>query len=285
MNEDKQAFMAGLAPLPIDVVSVQSQVVYGRVGNSVAVRTFETHGLHVAPVPTVLLGSVPHYDNVHGGVVPDAWFAGWLEDLVARRCLERLRLVQLGYLGNVAQAHILASWIATRRAATPALQVLIDPVIGDHANGIYVEPALVPVYRDTLLPLADGLTPNDFELALLTGMPTADMEQVVAAARSLLYGRVRWIVVTSAAPQAWPVGAMRVAVVTPTDVHVIEHPHVDAAPKGTGDLFSASLATELLAGTPLEAAARNACNAVVAAVRLTHQQHSAELLLPSLAQV
>ncbi|HMN21322.1 MAG TPA: pyridoxine/pyridoxal/pyridoxamine kinase [Ottowia sp.] len=272
---------SALQPLQLDVVSVQSQVVYGRVGNNVALAAFQRHGLTAAAVPTVLLSNTPHYPTLHGGPPPDEWFAGWLEDLVARDCLRRLRLVQLGYLGRAAQAQVLGRWIAARRAALPDLNVLIDPVIGDADVGVYVDPALVQAYREELLGLATGLLPNSFELGTLTGAPVQTLEQVLAAARGLLQGRTRWVVVTSAAPREWPRGRMRVAVVSAHETQVIEHERVDAAPKGTGDLFSATLGARLLAGASLAEAAQAACDAVVAAVALTHRAGCAELLLPA----
>lgn len=280
MTSDPAPFStAQLRPLPLDVVSVQSQVVYGRVGNNVALPTFAAHGLLAAGVPTVVLSNTPHYPSLHGGTVPMDWFDGWLDDLVARDSLQALRLVQLGYLGSAAQGDSLARWIGQRLHAAPALHVHIDPVIGDHDVGVYVDPELVAVYRQRLLPLADGLTPNSFELGQLAQRPVRSMDEVVAAARQLLRGRLRWVLATSAAPAGWPAGRMQVALVTATEVQVIEHERVNAAPKGTGDLFSATLSARLLAGQPLADAARQACDAVVAAVQRTHARGSAELLL------
>lgn len=269
-----------MVPLAVDVVSVQSQVVYGRVGNNVAVPTFAALGLTVAAVPTVLLSNTPHYASLHGGVVPEAWFGGWLDDLVARGALAHLRAVQTGYLGSAAQAECLATWIAARRVALPGLRVVVDPVVGDHDVGVYVDPALVELYRRTLVPLADGLTPNDFELACLTGRTIASVDDAVRAARTLLGGHVQWIAVTSAVPDAWAPDRMQVLLVTREAAHVITHPCVPVAAKGLGDLFAASLTGYWLGGAPPVAAAASACGDALVAARATLAAQSAELLLP-----
>lgn len=271
---------AGTLPLPIDVVSVQSQVVYGRVGNNVALPTLATYGLTAAAVPTVTLSNTPHYPSMHGGATPDAWVAGWLDDLVARGALSRLRAVQSGYLGSAGQACTLAAWLRGRIGVQPDLHVIIDPVIGDHDQGVYVDPALVDAYRATLLPLADGLTPNDFELAHLAGRPVGDLRATIAAARGLLAGRTRWIAVTSAVPATWSAGTMELVLVSRTKVHVLTHPHIDIGPKGTGDLFTAALVANRLAGLALPEAAALACQRVIDGLRLTQQARCAELLLP-----
>lgn len=270
----------GTVPLALDVVSVQSQVVYGRVGNNVALPTLAGLRLTAAAVPTVLLSNTPHYATLHGGATPLEWFAGFLADLEARGALTQLRAIQVGYLGSVGQADLLARWIAQRLAAQPRLCVLVDPVIGDHDQGVYVDPALVDVYRGRLLSLATGLTPNDFELARLAQRALPDLPATLDAARTLLTGRTEWVAVTSAAPASWPAGRMRVALVARGGAWLIEHPRIAAEPKGTGDLFSASLLGHLLRGVGVVEAARHACAQVVGALRLTAQARCAELLLP-----
>ena len=267
-------------PLPIDVVSVQSQVVYGRVGNNVAMPMLAALRLTAAAVPTVLLSNTPHYPTIHGGTVPAAWFDGYLRDLSARGVLAGLRAVLSGYLGDPEQARMLGDWIGRAIDERPELVVVVDPVLGDHDHGEYVSPGMAEAYRRHLLPMADGLTPNGFELERLTGRAVAGIDDVIAAARSLLAGRTRWVAVTSAAPQTWAAGRMQVIVVTRERHVVLDHPRIDASTKGTGDLFSAALLGRVLDGVPVVDAAAWACDRVLAALRLTAQARCAELLLP-----
>lgn len=273
---------AGTVPMALDVVSVQSQVIYGRVGNNVAMPTLAALGLTAAAVPTVLLSNTPHYASLHGGAIPIDWFAGQLDDLVRRGALAQLRAVVSGYLGNAAQAAALAGWLRQLRATHTNLSVVIDPVIGDHDHGIYVEPELVEVHKTQLAALATGLTPNSFELSALAGTaPDAGLEDTVAAARTLLHGHTQWIIVTSAAPEQAPAGHMQLVVVTAAGSHLVTHPQVAIGPKGTGDLFAASLTAGLVQGLPLLDAVQAACARVLQALRRTQAARCAELLLPT----
>ncbi len=277
MNGDPSS--TAYRPLSLDVVSVQSQVVYGRVGNNVAVPALEALALSVAAVPTVVFSNTPHYPSMHGGALPSDWFDGYLQDLSARGALHALRAILVGYLGNPRQADVFASWTRALLKERTDLRIVVDPVMGDHDHGIYVDARLADTYRRDLLPLADGLTPNGFELEYLTGLPVNDIETVVAAARTLLTGRTQWVAVTSAAPDTWAMGEMQVVLVTRTQAEVIIHPRIDAAPKGTGDLFSATLTGHWLNGAGLPEATAQACRHVVRALRQTKQAHCAELLL------
>lgn len=275
-----QAFHEALQPLAIDVVSVQSQVVYGRVGNNVARPELEAAELNVAVVPTVLFSNTPHYPSIHGGSIPPDWFAGYLEDLLARDALRQLRAVLVGYMGDPVQIEILARWLERVREQRPELLVLVDPVIGDEDCGDYVKPGMVEAYREHLLPLATGMTPNAFELKRLAGVDAHGIEEHVAAARSLLGKHTRWVLITSAAPADCPPDAIQVVAVTADEVQIVQHPRINSAARGTGDLFSAAVLSHLLAKASLLDATRFATGRVVAALELTLAADSAELLLP-----
>lgn len=264
----------------VDVVSVQSQVAYGSVGNSIAVPVLQALGLHVAPVPTVLLGNTPHYPSMHGGPLPQDWFEGLLDDLEARQAATRARLLLVGYLGSPQQGMALARWLDRMHTLNPALRLQIDPVIGDHDYGIYTDPALVPVWRDHLLPRAHGLTPNHFELEQLCGRKLHTLVDCIDAARALLNDTTHWVVVTSAAPERCPSGKVQLVAASHDGHEVIEHPQVPHAVKGVGDMFAALVGGRMLADLPLAEAVHRACDDVVKVLQHVQAQDWQELVLP-----
>jgi len=270
-----------LDPLPVDVISIQSQVVYGCVGNSVAVPTLQAAGLNVVPVPTVLLSNTPHYDSLHGGAVPLDWFEGFLADLTRRQVLRHARAVLVGYLGSPEQAEVLARWLRTAIQLKPSLRVYLDPVMGDHDSGLYVHPELPAALGELLVPLATGITPNAFEFERIVGQPLTSVEATLRAARTLLTGRTEWAVVTSAAPAEGNAARSRNLLVTEDSHEVLSWERLTTAAKGTGDLFSASVTAALLGGSDLKLAVANAHEHVVRVLERTSRANSNELVINS----
>ena len=264
--------------VPIDVVSIQSQVVYGHVGNNVAIPSLQAFGLRVAAVPSVVLSNTPHYPSVHGGALATDWFRGYLDDLVARGALAHVRAVLVGYLGSPEQVKVLAEWLARETPRHPALRVQIDPVIGDFDHGVYVDPKMIEAWR-LLLPHAQGLTPNHFELEQLVGRELSSVDDCIHAATVLLTVATEWVVVTSAAPRARDTQHMHLIAVSRDHQQVFSHRRVACAVKGTGDLFSARLAGWMLAGESLVVAVERASREVVDILERTRRLGWQELAL------
>ena len=260
------------------VIAIQSQVCWGHVGNSAAAFPMRGAGVAVAEVPTTLLSNHPRHPTMRGRALEGALVADLLRGIEERGAAAQASWVLSGYLGRADTAHAVADFVARAKAANPGLRYLCDPVMGDDDLGFFAPPEVAAAIAERLVPMADALTPNRFELGALTGAPVADAAQAAAAARGL----APLVAVTGVA------GAGEVATVVTAGERTwaVRTPLLDRRPAGTGDLFAGLwLALLALGRDPAEAAAL-AVSGVFAALEATDPAPWAEMPLTArLAEV
>lgn len=224
-------------PAPL-VISIQSQVVHGHVGNSAAVFPMQAAGLEVASIPTVLFSNTPDYPTLRGAPVPADLFADLLRGAEERGLPQRAAWLITGYIGSVPVARLTADFVRRCKAANPSLRYLCDPVMGDHGPGLYVPAELARIMQEDLLPLADLATPNSFELAHLTNRPIACLADAQAAAAALRMAPGGHLIATGCVLADTPGGYLESLIFGPDGTTRHPTPHIPGALPGTGDLFA-----------------------------------------------
>ncbi|WP_172671086.1 PfkB family carbohydrate kinase [Rhodococcus sp. RD6.2] len=251
-----------LDPRPVDVLAIGSQLAYGSVGLNAAVPVYEAAGLRCAAVPTTILSVLPHYPSMHRADLSTDWLWEVLHDLDLSGALRRLRTISVGYLALPEHAAVIAEWSRSRTGSPVDSPFVLDPTLGDVDLGFYNDPNVAAALRRWLLPMATGLTPNLFELALLSECPLSSLtrlEDVTAAARSLMTPQMQWIAVTglrrtTVGNDSSRVGRIGELIITHDTTRILSRPVVPAAPAGVGDTFTASLISRLLSGHDLSQA-------------------------------
>jgi len=243
------------------ILSISSQVAYGHVGNAAAVPALQSLGFEVLAIPTVLLAHHPGHRPPKGRVTPPQEAADLLDGLEEVGALAKTSAVLTGYLGLPETATVAADAVARVRRFNPRALYLCDPVIGDNGR-VYVRDGVEGAIRERLLPLADVLTPNHFELERLTGRPVTTLEQSIQAARELVAAGPRIVVVTSLQHARTKQDQIETLAVTADEVWSVATPRLGRVPNGGGDLFAALLLGHLVRGAVLSDAFARAVSAV-----------------------
>ncbi len=216
------------------VLSISSQVVYGHVGNSTAGFVLQRMGHSVLGLPTVLLSNRPGYRAIAGERIDPRTLGAMLEAASGNGWLAGLDAIQTGYMPTAEHAALCEAWIARIKALNPNVIYLCDPIIGDEPAGIYIGLEAARAIAGKLVPLADILTPNRFEVEWLAGWSVPDAAAAVDAARSL---PVPAVLVTSA-PAAAPEMLANI-LVERAGIAATVCPRQTVHAHGTGDFFAA----------------------------------------------
>lgn len=243
------------------ILSIQSHVAYGHVGNSATVFPLQRMGWEVWAVHTVMFAAHAGYGPPRGPVFSPDTVRDVLTGIAERGVLPQCQAVLSGYLGDAALGEAVLEAVAQVKQANPAALYCCDPVMGDHAPGIYVRDGIPDFMRDKAIPAADIITPNVFELELLTGIGIADLTAAIAASRQLIRRGPRLVLVTSLQRDDRPADQIEMLAVTEQNSWIVSTPKFDLspAPNGAGDLTAALfLATYLDTRQPAAALGQTA---------------------------
>lgn len=223
----------------VKILSIQSSVAYGHVGNSAAVFPLQRLGHEVWPVLTVHFSNHTGYGAWRGPLLAADDVREVIAGIEDRGVLGEADAVLSGYQGDPAVGGIILDTVARVKELNPDAVYCCDPVMGDVGRGMFVRPGIPEFLRDTVLPRADILTPNHFELDFLAGRETRSLEEILAAVDEVRDRGPRDVLVTSVLHGDVPEGRLDVVAVSDAGAWAVETPLLPIYPNGCGDVTAA----------------------------------------------
>ncbi|CAN7479293.1 PfkB family carbohydrate kinase [Phenylobacterium sp. LjRoot225] len=262
--------------MPVALI-LSSFVAASRIGGGAQQYVLAAHRIDPVLAPTVLFGRNPATGAAGDVTEPDV-LRRMLADIEADAIFGEVDLVIAGYFAIPEQVEIAASLLERIRAAAPKPPiVLVDPIMGDDPKGLYVHPEVAEAVATRLVPLADWITPNLWELGRLAGAPILDVAGAIAACRTL--GRRALVTSLSGAE-----GEIGLLYCDADEAVLFTHQRLAHAPNGTGDLVTASFGAGLIEGLAPRAAAERAARVAAETVQVALEWGVVDLPIVALAE-
>ena len=263
----------------VNLLSINSHVAYGHVGNAAAVFALQLLGCEVWPVHTALFSNHAGHGSFRGEMVEASAVGDLVRGIEERGALARCDGVLSGYLGKPETGEAILEAFAKVKAANPTGRYCCDPVIGDTGRGVYVRAGIPEFLRERAVPAADVLTPNQFELEHLSGGTAPTLAALLAAADALAARGPRAILVTSVVTEETPKDCIDLIAWEPAGRFRLRTPRLPVAVHGAGDAVAALFfAHWLRTGSAAEALSR-AASAIFGVLQKTADQGADEMLL------
>ncbi|MCA0145205.1 pyridoxal kinase PdxY [Blastococcus sp. LR1] len=261
------------------VLSIQSHVTYGHVGNSSAVFPLQRLGVEVWPVHTVQFSNHTGYGEWTGRVYDGQSIDELVQGVADRGVLGGCDAVLSGYLGSADIGHAVVGAVTRVREANPAAVYCCDPVIGDVGRGVFVRPGIEEFMREVAVPAADIVTPNHYELDLLSGRETRSLASVKDAVAAVQALGPRVVLTTSLIAEDTPDDAVDLLASEGGRHFRVRTPRLDVSVNGAGDAIAALFLAHWLDTRSAAEALGRASASVFGLLARTEAAGSREILL------
>ena len=261
------------------ILSIQSAVAYGHVGNSAAVFPLQRIGVEVLPVYTVTFSNHTGYGAWRGPLIAPDDVREVITGSEERGVLGEIDVVLSGYQGGEGIADVILDTVARVKAANPDAVYACDPVMGNAKSGCFVAPAIPVLLRDRVVPAADIITPNQFELGFLTETEPRDLASTLAAADAARAMGPSTVLVTSVERPDRPEGTIEMLAVTDDGAWLVQTPHIPMKANGSGDVTAALFTAHYRASGDAADALARTTSSVWDLLKATHDAGARELLL------
>lgn len=263
------------------VLSIQSHVVWGHAGNSASTLPMQRMGIEVNPIHTVHFSNHTGYGHCRGEIMPPSIITDSVQGLEDNGFIKNISAVLSGYTASPLVGKTIADSVKTIRKHTPNAIYCCDPVLGDVGRGIYVKEGVANMVKNTLVPIADIITPNHFEAEFLAGEPLDTLEKALAFCEDTVAKGVSTVVITSFNTTSTPNDVIQCIAVDSRGKYMLTKPKVTTGVKenftGSGDVFTALYLSNILLGRSTENALGHTTSALHAIYTKTAQNGRDEL--------
>jgi len=261
----------------VNILSIQSLVTYGHAGNSAAVFPLQRLGMEVWPVATVLFSNHTGYGDWRGQVLSAEDIADVIRGVEDRGVLPTCDAVLSGYQGGEDVGAVILDAVATVRSHNAEAVYCCDPVMGDADRGFFVRPGIPDFMRDRVVPAADVITPNHFELGFLAGYDARTLDDLMRAVDKVRENGPGTVLVTSVILDETPADSLEMVAVSEEGAWSIRTPRLPVNPAGAGDLTTAVFLANLLTTRDLATTLARTTSSVFAVVEATAASGRPEL--------
>ena len=262
----------------MNVLSIQSHVAYGHVGNASAVFPMQRLGVEVWPIHTVQFSNHTGYGSWKGRVFDGPAIEDLVEGIAERGVLERCDGVLSGYMGSADIGNAILSAVARVRSLNPNALYCCDPVIGDVGRGVFVRPGVPEFMREQAVPAADIITPNQFELDYLSGLTTQSLDDVKQAIAIVQGLGPKVMLVTSVETKETPADSVDLIASAEGRTWQVRTPKLSLSVNGAGDAIAALFFVHYARSRSAPKALAEAAASIYGLLKRTEEAGSREIL-------
>jgi pyridoxine kinase len=263
----------------MNLLSIQSHVAYGHVGNAAAVFPLQRLGIEVWPIHTVQFSNHTGYGAWRGQVFDAALIRKVLQGIEERNALMRCDGVLSGYMGAADTGAAILDAVDRVKVANAKARYCCDPVVGDVGRGVFVRPGIPEFMRERAVPAADIVTPNQFELDYLTGLTSRTIEEAGRACGAMHAMGPGVVLITSLHVEDTPKDAIDLLASGPDGRFRLRTPLLDIGVNGAGDAIAALFFAHCLRTGSTAEALSLAASSIFGLLRQTAEAGSREILL------
>ncbi|ARJ04000.1 pyridoxal kinase PdxY [Humibacter sp. BT305] len=261
------------------ILSIQSAVAYGHVGNSAAVFPLQRIGVEVLPVYTVNFSNHTGYGAWRGPLISPDDVRDVITGIEERGVFPQIDVVLSGYQGGTGIGDVIVDAVKRVKAANPSAIYACDPVMGNAKSGCFVAPEIPDLLRDRVVPVADIITPNQFELGYLTGTEPASLESTLESVDLARAMGPSTVLVTSVERPDREPETIEMLAVDDEGAWIVQTPLIPIKANGSGDVTAALFTAHYRSTGSAQVALERTASSVYDLIDATYRSGERELQL------